>query len=285
MKRMILCFLTLLLLPSLAAAGVSGLPARPKFKYVQIDSSPLPVGNDPVQLLINGNGSQIARMRINCGAAAGACASTYLMGNNGLRRWGVRKNQSPEDAVSGLGPNSGSNFEIESFDDSGNHLDAPISIDRKSSDITITQRLLSVRACATGYTRIAPNYCAANGTVTAATITTNACTQTAAIAGLSTATAVKFQVRQNLTARNLVAENVLTTSAYRPTDTTCATSGRGVFFRSFEYVATADGTPIAGGSTPITMETNSSGQTYFQVASGSTGTGWSVVLRVEGYYE
>src|SRR3989339_612717 len=85
--------------------------------------------------------------------------ATYRMGQDGLRRWGVRKNSDSE-----TGSNSGSNFEIESFTDAGSHFEYPFLITRATGYIGMgtSSPFARLSVAGNGYF---------DGTLTASTIT------------------------------------------------------------------------------------------------------------------
>ncbi|HAT68647.1 MAG TPA: hypothetical protein DCS20_03430 [Candidatus Yonathbacteria bacterium] len=67
------------------------------------------------------------------GCGSNACLATLSFAQSGSLRWGVRKGGGTESA----GTNTGSNFQIQSFDDSGNHYGYPLVIERSTGNMLL----------------------------------------------------------------------------------------------------------------------------------------------------
>lgn len=146
--------------------------------------------------------------------------------------------------------------------------------------------ITSNKPCATGYTRITPNYCEVNAIGSAViTIsgTSTACTLSTALTGVSDAKAVLVNLEQQVHSGNAVALRAITTRTYASTDTTCATIIQAPDMHIREFSAVAAGTDIGKTTTTLVVRSNSNGQ--FRVNHVATQTSDSTVIVAIGYFD
>lgn len=149
---------------------------------------------------------------------------------------------------------------------------------------TITNTLTSTKSCASGYTRIGPNYCKKDVPIGVVTISGTTCTQTTALSGVSDAKAIDLSFKIYVEAANAVSARTNAISAYLPTDTTCAASTTAARFATvYEHVAVAAGTTISISYQTATVMSDTSGRTY--VMSSSATASQPVYIYVEGYHD
>ncbi len=123
--------------------------------------------------------------------------ATYRLGQDGVRRWGMRKTFTSES-----GSNSGSDFEIESFTDAGSHFQYPIRITRASgyvgiglADGILASSLFSVGATSQFQVNSSGAIAAATGITSSGTIN---------LSGLNTSSLVFTDASKNLTSTGTV---------------------------------------------------------------------------------
>lgn len=282
--------LLLLLLPAIAlAAGGGGLPSRPSFQAVTVETNDA-TGATSALLGKNSTGAAVSVGVYGISNIAGANApAAYRMGqcNFGIavgtacRRWGLRKNFDAE-----TGANAGSNFELETFDDTGAHLDYIFTCTRASGNCSFAHSLGSSKPCANGYSRVVPNFCAVNAASAQNVFSyTTTCTQTTALTGVTDAKGVLAQVYMSPTSLNSVGLREVDLYHYAPTDAACATPIFANIFSVQEFVATVANTTIGlNREGPITVQTNATGQWYAKGATtGGAGPGTTVVVL--GYFD
>lgn len=146
--------------------------------------------------------------------------------------------------------------------------------------------LSSTKACASGFIRTGPNYCARTGALVQSSITTQACQLTGAISGVTDAKAVVYGGYLVVTATGGAGLKSMTVRFHAAADTGCATVAA-----NNHYVAAVEPTGLAADSqlvaAPIggVAESNSSGQVRVNVPLLTSGTGWNFAVAVSGYFD
>lgn len=154
-----------------------------------------------------------------------------------------------------------------------------------NGNVGVKGTLSTTKPCATGYTRVGPNYCAASAFTGNAFVVTGpvGCAQSTAIPNLTDAKAIKMEIRQvALTTNTLNATDQAVVSIAGPADTTCTTILQNVIASAKEFVALA-ATQLIQVNQARDVVTNVSGQFYFSSSAssvGATNVGYAV-----GYYD
>lgn len=149
---------------------------------------------------------------------------------------------------------------------------------------TLTGTLSSTKACATGYTRTLPNYCAANAAVTVSVTTDSVCNQTAAISGVTDARAVNVSIRGDLWGSALA--NTVRSILFRSfgaTNSTCAGNEPVEIQYSLLEVSATSGF-IGNAVFNKIIRTSSSGRSYY-IASKCAAANCALLFFVEGYFD
>lgn len=236
-------------------------------------------------LVVNGAVDRPAVITINASSSEdvgpASPPATLRLNANGLRRWGVRKSTDVEN-----GNNSGSSFQIERFDDAGNHMmPHPIIITRADGTVTLSGALVSTRACAAGYTRVGPNFCLSDIGGAQVFDSSVSCTETTALTGVSTAKAVMATVSLAATANNATGLRQVTLQAFGQTDNTCATVKDSSTIAAYEFNATAAGTNLVKTTDSRMIRSDTSGRFYAKSINNSSGTGFVARYTVIGYFD
>lgn len=145
--------------------------------------------------------------------------------------------------------------------------------------LTLSGTLSSTKACATGFTRVTPNFCQADAVGSASSV--GACALNNAIAGASDVKAVLFRVESVLVTANSVALRTALLVTYAPTDTTCTTALINQDWTAREEVAAA-ATTLSRNVGFFISRTNTSGQTYHAATRCASCT---VSLFIAGYLD
>lgn len=140
----------------------------------------------------------------------------------------------------------------------------------------------STKACASGYTRVLPNYCAKDVLSVSGNVTTT-CTKFGYPLGITDAKSLYIRVESYIRSTNSVGLRETTVNVYAPTDTTC-TGTITDYIRefSYEYVAVAAGTTIARSNSTLIVRSASTGDFYLKI--GGAGTGLALVYYL-GYFD
>jgi hypothetical protein len=162
------------------------------------------------------------------------------------------------------------------------------SINSTALTLSAGVSLASSKACASGYTRMGPNYCALSTSAPpqVVSMTSSGCVQSTALTGVSDAKGVQFQSISYISSTNSTGNRISNGFAYSPTDATCASGVLVQFIAElYEMVAVSPaGTQIQMASQSFVVRTNSNGQTYFNCGIiGGSGAG--VTVSVLGYFD
>jgi hypothetical protein len=140
--------------------------------------------------------------------------------------------------------------------------------------------ITSTKACASGHTRVSPNFChkdSANS-LTFTQTANSTCAQATAISGVSDATAVMFRVEMAVVSLNSVGLRQAVQNVYGPTDSACTGAATSNFLTVHEAVAVGPATTL------LVSRTDTSGRTYIKNISNSNGGG-TVSFYPMGYYD
>ena len=281
-----LALLALLIVsPLTLAAGSSGFPSSPTFRSVDIKPAPGAGAYTNYYSMTNAtratnNPVSIVRLGVN-DPVEGA-----------LSRWSLRKDSTLE---SGVNACTGSDFQLESFNDTNGHLGYPININRCSGLITIGDaaqagslkvvagadpfgiiedgsitlygKLISLKTVTAGYNRIGPSLVWRTAYPTLAALTDNTCTAIA----LPHADAKLTYVDVNIAAvsANAVGLRIATARAY--SDSGCTSLLDTQSFDHYEHVAVAAGAPL--GQTIARLRVNSAANFWIKT-TGSAAIGF-----------
>lgn len=197
-------------------------------------------------------------------------------------RWFIEKTDDEPES----GGNTGGNWGLGAVKDDGtSHTNKyAIFCRRTDNSCRFGGSVLSQKVCATGYTRIGPNYCARTGAAVLVFNATgaNACAQSGT-ASLTDATAVQLEIRQTVYSTNTLnnlAQGVVGIAG--SADTTCATTLQTSTTGVVEFTALA-ATPILQGGSTMIVETDTAGRFYYK----TTGTTAATVNAgyVVGYFD
>ena len=151
--------------------------------------------------------------------------------------------------------------------------------------LNLSQAPTSSAPCATGFTRITPNFCLATAAVTMSAATGNGgCTESAAISGVTDATAVLVHVETIIGSSNLAGafdnDNV---QFFLGSDTTCSGASQGyVWDQLYEFTAVSpSGSNLAHHMWQRILPSSASGQYYYEEQNGNG----SINLGVYGYFD
>lgn len=274
--------------PLLLGAGLGGFPSQPKFKKTEVNSTGLALPactTDPATCATftvtaensTNNAGTSAR-----GMARFVNATTHaniIIDGNGVAavrfaqlggmRWNFKKNAAAE-----IGANAGSDFEIQSFDDTGVHLGYPFIITRSNNKVSIVGTLYSSKACAAGYTRKSPNYCGAG--TGSSLLTTAGCYAVGSSASDAVSQDYVFDVQ--ITSANAVAERSILAELH--TNSSCTAIAETLAWRTYEFSAVADGTIIYRIVQRLKVDANAR---WIKFVSESGGTSTGVIAYSEGY--
>lgn len=150
--------------------------------------------------------------------------------------------------------------------------------------INVDGSVTSDKACASGYTRIGPNYCLRTGNFSTTALTRDVCTAIAEPA--SDATAVVMLVQTFPRAANAIALRTVNVQTTANDSFTCSSAEiTGVWYASaIEEVARTTGTEESGGSSTQVVPVSASGNVYMQMTD-DTGDQGSAVYRIMGYHD
>lgn len=147
---------------------------------------------------------------------------------------------------------------------------------------TVTGKLSSTKACASGFIRISPNFCKATDFVANTSLTTTACTATAAISGVSDANGVFLKIVSHVWTNNAVAQRDVNVGVFRPADTTCVTQVGRTSASVREFVATAAAVALRVSDSMI-AESGTNGSLRVQAVTLCSGC--SADIYVMGYFD
>lgn len=144
----------------------------------------------------------------------------------------------------------------------------------------------STKPCASGYIRVLPNYCAIDGGPPTAVATLTAfvgCTQTTALAGVTDAKAVYFQLQHSMKSANSIGIRLVSGNFYDALDNTCSLGTVLPFTsRVYEWNATA-ATNIGTADDYVIVRTDANGRANYTYSAPSTGS--QTVIYVLGYFD
>ena len=268
-------------------------PMRPTFSQLTVTQPPIdyvtefpepPDGYNSGSIIVNGDPDRAAVIMINASTSPDSTGplppATLRFNLNGKCRWGIRKNHAVE-----YGGNTGSDFEVESFNDNGTHYHFPITITRADDKVTLSCELASTRACASGYTRVGPNLCMRDAGGLQVFNSSTSCAQTTALTGVITAKAVMVTVSLVATSKNAKALRQVTLQAFGQTDNTCLTALDSSVVAAYEFNATATGTIIINTTDSRVFRSDASGQFYAKTINNSSGTGFVARYTIVGYLD
>lgn len=236
MKKINAALLLCVLAPFAHAAGVSGLPSKPKFVGpVEITGSPITPVTHP-QLRFSGSTNTVA--------------GSIKFRRNGKQFWHLEADSSPS-----------SPLVLYRYDDNGAYLGTPLDINRQTGVATF-EVVKSIQSCATGYLRVSVNDCRVNGYAADTAATGGTCTALAAPA--TGAQYMDVAAELTVLSQNLVGFRSVSLAAY--TDAACTSQDRAVSGGVYEQFATALNTTLA--RLPVVMRTRIvSGNVYLKSAN------------------
>lgn len=214
-------------------------------------------------------------------AAAGKIGNLRFANDSGTPRWTIKKTDTAES-----GSNAGSNLQFLPHSDAGTGQSFYVEINRA------TGALSSTKPCATGYTRVTPNYCATTGApqvVVNAMGPSAACTQSLALTNVTDAKGIYARSLAAIVSTNALGLKIGAISLFGPSDTGCTGGvGAGVdsaITRVREEVAVVAGTSLveAHGKEHI-LATSTTGRFYYNEPGVMT-TGSTVSVIVLGYFD
>jgi hypothetical protein len=131
--------------------------------------------------------------------------------------------------------------------------------------LALSGTLSSTKACASGYTRVGPNYCAiTDGTtgqvLVSAASATIACTQSPALTGVTDAKAVQVTVNSTVFALNAAAQRGWNAQLYGPTGSTCSVATVNIGYLIREFVAVAGTTVLGQATASYLVKSSTTGQ-------------------------
>jgi len=263
MKAMALMAL-LIFSPPLLAAGSGGFPSRPNFQKVTINQTSI---ND-VALKINAVDETIG-LRISS-----------LSGEQfywSVGSWYDFPNWKAEASTSAIISS------IAGVTSLCNNLGLTVGNTFTPScwlSISGTGALSSTKACAAGYTRVGPNYCAKTTVYSFTSLTRDTCaaltTPSAGAKALIVLGVATVQTANSITARQ-------TNLAYYG-DATCTTAQGNIFVKAWEFVATTAGNPIGSGSGEFKI-VNPAANTYSLKFTDDAGDQGAAQYEIRGYLD
>ena len=170
-------------------------------------------------------------------------------------------------AVAGMGMSAGTGAHTHSDANTG------------GGTLAVSGTVSSTKACATGFTRVTPNFCQANLVGSASSVA--ACAISNPITGGSDVKAVLFRAEVILVSANSVALRAVLFQSYGPADTSCATALFREDIAAYEEVAKVL-TTISRQGIYFVSRTDSSGQTYHNATLCASCT---VSLYNAGYFD
>lgn len=148
--------------------------------------------------------------------------------------------------------------------------------------LNLSGTLASTKACASGFTRVSPNFCLRDNTGSVAVFSQSAtgCVLSTALSA-SDVKAVLLRITQDVVSTNLVSLKVASVRIYAVGDTTCAGANYVELDANIhEAVAVAAGTPLLRRESHHIVRTSSTGVFPVQWVSGGTVAG-----TVDGYFD
>ncbi len=140
----------------------------------------------------------------------------------------------------------------------------------------------STAPCASGYTRVTPDFCKATGAATFGDFAINNCDQSAALAGVTDAVAIMIDARAAIYSQDAVGPDSAYVNFYGPADTGCANALDEASGGQYEFVAVTANTLLSTNNQDLILATNADGQYYF-VSGGTTNS--IVNDAVLGYFD
>ncbi len=244
----------------------------------------LPATTEPA-LGINGlfNGNSVIQVNENDDktGATNVLSSSLRLTRNGLQRWTITKHFAAE-----TGSNVGSDLQILAINDAGTTTLFAWTFTRSTGATSFPGTVSSAKACASGYSRLTPNFCKHNSS--GSVVLTNpgtTCTLSTALTGVSDAKAVDVLVTPALLAQNAVAAVAGSAQLFDQSSGTCAGNAYDTLsWTAYEFVATAGAVPIfQTTSSAVHVPTNTTGQ--FRAKQAQASTILTTTYRVMGYYD
>lgn len=152
---------------------------------------------------------------------------------------------------------------------------------------TFSGAVSSTKACATGYTRLTPNYCLrTSGVIDTTGGTQNtACQISNTLSGVSTAVAVDVNISMNAETSNVAGSlRSVTFNSFLSTDTSCATINNSFTVTKIEEVACLT-CQMGEDLVHTILKSNTSGQYRFTYTGNFTNGNWNANHYIVGYYD
>lgn len=153
---------------------------------------------------------------------------------------------------------------------------AAFALRRYDASTHLAGSLVGHKACATGWTRIGPNYCGRNATATLLSGTT--CTDVGT--ALTDATGRDYLLDVQITSANAIAARGVTVAFY--TDSGCTANIESRAFSAYEFAAVADGTLIWRAETSLRTSRD---HRYAKLTADTGGTSTGVLVYRSGYFD
>ena len=156
------------------------------------------------------------------------------------------------------------------------------------SSVAVTGASSSTKACASGYTRITPNYCKilATGIILQLATNSTACVQSTSLSGVANAKGIHVFVTIRHVAGNSIAQRYASVTFYRPTDTACTGTytayGQAGYY---EYVAKAVDAILGDSLMPFVLESDTSGRFYAKTLDIVGAGANNHIVSVLGYFD
>lgn len=266
MKKIILL---LLLFPLLASAtGSGGFPSRPTFQQEIIQ----PPVDEPLVFKLKSRDSGTSQ------------TGRILFQRNGFDRWDIRRGSDAEDGTSLSGHYGGSSLTFHPLDNAGIFTSCNNLTFARDGTSSFCGTVSSTKACASGYTRVGPNFCIKDNGVFDAIITptVGVCTATTALTGVTDAKAVMVHVIQTLQSTNAAgADHQQNAILY--SDSGCALSPTNQNVQAREFSATAAGTAILQVTNDRPVKSSATG--VFYVKTVEVNGPHQMEIQVLGYFD
>lgn len=151
-----------------------------------------------------------------------------------------------------------------------------------------TTPVLAGNACATGFTRIGPNFCERNSAPGSAivSVSTNSvpCTASPAITGVTDATAVLVHIDQTVASTNAAGtEDNAAMNLYGGADASCASYIFQALTSVYEFVATPASTIEESKGKQAIIPSTASGVFHYLVNTGTAASNTSIYI--DGYFD
>ena len=157
------------------------------------------------------------------------------------------------------------------------------------SSVVVIGASSRTKACASGYTRITPNFCKLNSAYvqTLVLITSvNVCTQSTALSGVTDAKGVLVSVNLTHVSGNAVSLRTASINLYRPGDSGCVTNVITSRIEFYEFTATSLNSTIGFSIAGVyAIESGPSGMFYGSNTTAIGAGSQAHYVRVHGYFD